>query len=52
MFFRSGLTFLLEKEGIPKHTFVSVDAVHWSVDNVDGINSIKEACDHFDVSLI
>ena len=48
--FRSGISFLSEKSGLPKHTFLSFEAVHWAIDNIEGIDSVKAACDYFEVN--
>ena len=50
LYCRNGVNFLPEKNGLPKHTFISLEAVHWAIDKVEGINSIKKACDHLEVS--
>ena len=56
---RSGLCFLSEtrkdeksdeKSGLPPYSFISLEAVHWSLDKITGLTDLNSACKLFDVS--
>ena len=49
---RTGVNFLPQTSGLPKHTFVSFEVVHWAIENVDGIDSINDACVYLEVRLL
>ncbi|XP_076800550.1 GATOR1 complex protein DEPDC5-like isoform X1 [Clavelina lepadiformis] len=43
-----GLNFLPAGCGVPKYSFISLEAVHWSLENIDDIITIKDACHLFE----
>nr|CAB3237409.1 DEP domain-containing protein 5-like [Phallusia mammillata] len=45
----TGLCFMPDKSGFPNKTFVSLEAVHWALANIGGLESIKDACRLFEI---
>ena len=53
--YRSGLCFIddgrkEEKSGLPPHSFISLEAVHWALEKISGLTDLDSACKLFDVS--
>lgn len=45
----TGVGFMIQTVSLPSNTFISIDAVQWLLDHVDGLVDVNKAKDKMDV---
>lgn len=45
----TGVGFMVQTVSLPSNTFISIDAVQWLLDHVEGITDVNKAKDKMDV---